>query len=108
MHTFVVAVPLYDSISGKASDILAKVTLNTNPGGIIFHDPQDTKHESLLRSSVINGDKRITLNANRANGVAVGNFLRVVVTTTATGEKATHFREITGLNGAASNPFPFA
>lgn len=48
---------VYDSISGRASDILAKVTLNTNPGGIIFHDPRDTKHESLLRSSVINGVK---------------------------------------------------
>ena len=48
---------VYDSISGKASDILAKVTLNTNPGGIIFHDPRDTKHESLLRSSAINGVK---------------------------------------------------
>jgi hypothetical protein len=48
---------VYDSISGRASDILAKVTLNTNPGGIIFHDPRDTKHESLLRSSVINGLK---------------------------------------------------
>jgi hypothetical protein len=25
--------------------------------GIIFHEPRDTKHESLLRSSVINGVK---------------------------------------------------
>ena len=44
---------VYDSLSGKASDILAKVTLNTNPGGIIFHEPRDTKHECLLRSSAI-------------------------------------------------------
>ena len=46
---------VFDSQSGKASDILAKVTLNTNPGGIIFHDPRDTKHESLLRSSNVKG-----------------------------------------------------
>ena len=48
---------VFDSQSGKASDILAKVTLNTNPGGIIFHDPRDTKHESLLRTSTIKGIK---------------------------------------------------
>jgi hypothetical protein len=46
---------VFDSQSGKASDILAKVTLNTNPGGIIFHDPRDTKHECLLRSSGVRG-----------------------------------------------------
>ncbi len=61
---------VYDSLSGKASDILAKVTLNTNPGGIIFHDPRDTKHESLLRSSAIKSVKvKLTDERDRALGL---------------------------------------
>ena len=43
---------------------------------------------------------RITLDANRLAGVAVSMFLRVVVTTVATGLTATHFREIAAFNGA--------
>jgi hypothetical protein len=75
---------VYDSLSGKASDILAKVTLNTNPGGIIFHDPRDTKHESLLRSSAIKSVKvKLTDERDRAlalNGLhfQVGLLFRFV------------------------------
>lgn len=46
-------------------------------------------------------DLRITLDANRAAGVAVGMFLRVVVTTVATSATASHFREIAAFNAAA-------
>jgi len=46
-------------------------------------------------------DLRITLDANRAAGVAVGMFLRVVVTTVATSVTASHFREIAAFNAAA-------
>ena len=75
---------VYDSLSGKASDILAKVTLNTNPGGIIFHEPRDTKHESLLRSSAIKSVKvKLTDERDRAlelNGLhfQVGLLFRFV------------------------------
>jgi len=46
-------------------------------------------------------DLLITLDANRAAGVAVGMFLRVVVTTVATSATASHFREIAAFNAAA-------
>ena len=64
---------VYDSLSGKASDILSKVTLNTNPGGIIFHDPRDTKHESLLRSSSIKS-VRIKLTDERARPLSLNGL----------------------------------
>jgi hypothetical protein len=64
---------VYDSLSGKASDILSKVTLNTNPGGIIFHDPRDTKHESLLRSSALKS-VRVKLTDERARPLSLNGL----------------------------------
>ena len=49
---------------------MPKHLLNTNPGGIIFHDPRDTKHESLLRSSAIKSVKvKLTDERDRALGL---------------------------------------
>ena len=44
---------VFESLSGGVSDILGKVNLNTNPGGIIVHEPGDTAHKTLVASNHI-------------------------------------------------------
>ena len=61
-----------------ASGSERSVTLNTNPGGIIFHEPRDTKHESLLRSSAIKSVKvKLTDERDRALALATASTLDV-------------------------------
>ena len=55
-----------DSQLGGVSDIMAKVALGTNPGGIIYHAPRDSKHESLIHTNHVKSITiRITDERNR-------------------------------------------
>ena len=39
---------VFESESGSVSDVLGKISLNTNPGGIIVHNPSDSTHQSVV------------------------------------------------------------
>ena len=42
---------VFESLSGGVSDVLDKIALNTNPGGIIVHHPRDRGVETLLETN---------------------------------------------------------
>jgi len=55
-----------ESQTGGVSDILAKVDINTDPGGVITLDPQQTSHESLIHTAGVKHiEIRITDERNR-------------------------------------------
>eukprot|EP01051_Picozoa_sp_SAG22_P006472 SAG22_NODE_424_length_10663_cov_93.402026_16_plen_414_part_00 len=55
-----------DSLTGSQSNIVAKIPINTGPGGIIFHEPRDSLHKSLIHTRVIKAlEIRITDDRNR-------------------------------------------
>jgi hypothetical protein len=55
-----------DSLTGGQSNIVAKIPINTGPGGIIFHEPRDSIHKSLIHTRAIKAlEIRITDDRNR-------------------------------------------
>ena len=55
-----------DSMTGGQSNIVAKIPINTGPGGIIFHEPRDSVHKSLIHTRAIKAlEIRITDDRNR-------------------------------------------
>ena len=55
-----------DSMTGGQSNIVAKIPINTGPGGIIFHEPRDSLHKSLIHTRAIKAlEIRITDDRNR-------------------------------------------
>lgn len=42
-----------DSATGGVSQILAKIPIMSGPGSIIFHEPQNSVHKSLIQSRSI-------------------------------------------------------
>jgi len=42
---------VFESLTGGASDILGKISLNTNPGGIIVHEPNNTAYQTLVATN---------------------------------------------------------
>ena len=55
-----------DSLTGGQSNIVAKIPINTGPGGIIFHEPRDAIHKSLIHTRAIKAlEIRITDDRNR-------------------------------------------
>ena len=42
---------VFESLSAGVSDVLDKIALNTNPGGIIVHNPRDRGVETLLETN---------------------------------------------------------
>ena len=55
-----------DSLTGGLSNIVAKIPINTGPGGIIFHEPRDAIHKSLIHTRAIKAlEIRITDDRNR-------------------------------------------
>ena len=55
-----------DSLTGGQSNIVAKIPINTGPGGIIFHEPRDSMHKSLIHTRAIKAlEIRITDDRNR-------------------------------------------
>jgi len=42
-----------DSLTGGTSQIIAKIPIDTMPGGIIFHEPKNSIHKSLIHSKSI-------------------------------------------------------
>ncbi len=55
-----------DSLTGSQSNIIAKIPINTGPGGIIFHEPRDSLHKSLIHTRAIKAlEIRITDDRNR-------------------------------------------
>ena len=55
-----------DSLTGGLSNIVAKIPINTGPGGIIFHEPRDSIHKSLIHTRAIKAlEIRITDDRNR-------------------------------------------
>ena len=39
---------VYDTMTGGPSDVLSKVMIDTNPGGIIYHLPRDNSHKQSV------------------------------------------------------------
>lgn len=55
-----------DSATGGVSQILAKVPIMSGPGSIIFHEPQNSVHKSLIQTQIIrNITIRLTDDRNR-------------------------------------------
>lgn len=55
-----------DSMTGGQSNIVAKIPINTGPGGIIFHELRDSVHKSLIHTRAIKAlEIRITDDRNR-------------------------------------------
>lgn len=42
-----------DSMSGGVTNILGKLPIDVGPGGIIFHEPKNTVHKSLIQSKSV-------------------------------------------------------
>ena len=42
---------VYESLTGGVSDVLGKIALNTNPGGIIVHEPNNTAYQTLVSTN---------------------------------------------------------
>jgi hypothetical protein len=58
LRTNLPVVSSMDSLTGGTSQIIAKLPIDTSPGGIIFHEPRDSLHKSLIQTQSI---KHITL-----------------------------------------------
>jgi hypothetical protein len=58
LRTNLPVVSSMDSLTGGTSQIVAKLPIDTSPGGIIFHEPRDSLHKSLIQTQSI---KHITL-----------------------------------------------
>ena len=59
-----------ESQTGGVSDILAKIDINTDPGGVITLDPNQVSHESLIHTaSIKHVEIRITDERNRLLGL---------------------------------------
>ena len=57
---------VFESQTGDASDILGKISIDTNPGGIITHRPADTQHETMIQPSLVRSIQlRLTDERNR-------------------------------------------
>jgi hypothetical protein len=55
-----------ESQTGGVSDILAKIDINTDPGGVITLDPQQVSHEALIHTAGVKHiEVRITDERNR-------------------------------------------
>jgi len=66
-----------DSLTGGTSQIIAKIPIDTMPGGIIFHEPKNSIHKSLIHSKSIK-DITIRLTDDR-NRVIDTNGLHISV-----------------------------
>ena len=53
IHTSLATRSVLDSQTGGISDILTKIDINTNPGGVITLDPAQATHESLIYAKSI-------------------------------------------------------
>ena len=42
---------VFESLTGGVSDVLGKIALNTNPGGIIVHEPNNTAYQTLVSTN---------------------------------------------------------
>jgi len=58
LRTNLPVVSSMDSLTGGTSQIVAKLPIDTGPGGIIFHEPRDSLHKSLIQTQAI---KHITI-----------------------------------------------
>ena len=47
------AFSVYDTMTGGPSDVLSKVIIDNNPGGIIYHLPRDTTHKQMVQSRLV-------------------------------------------------------
>ena len=68
-----------DSETGGVSQILAKIPIMSGPGSIIFHEPQNSVHKSLIQTQVIK-DITIRLTDDRNRTVSLnGLFFSVAL-----------------------------
>ena len=68
-----------DSGTGGVSQILAKIPIMSGPGSIIFHEPQNSVHKSLIQTQVIK-DITIRLTDDRNRTVSLnGLFFSVAL-----------------------------
>ena len=53
LRTNLPVISAMDSQTGGISQIIAKLPIDTGPGGIIFHEPKNTIHKSLIHTKAI-------------------------------------------------------
>jgi len=66
LRTNLPAKSVFESLSAGVSDVLDKISLNTNPGGIIVHEPANRGIETMLETNHVRGlTCRLTDDRNR-------------------------------------------